>query len=415
MVDIHQYERKYRQVEAHVRDSDLSSHNKALIFAYRDACLLQNTCKRVRLIRVMGALVLFGRLLDQDFDTITKRDVERLIAALLQRDPPYSAETLGTYKAIIKRFLTWVLAPDEFPRGTPPLAVRWLTTHVKQSEKHHLNRNDLLTPAEITRVINVTRLPRDQALVSCLWETGGRISEIGNLQRKHVSTATHGFYLDLTGKTGRRTVLIVSTAPHLAQWLAQHPFTNDPESPLWVHYQYHDTPDFLRYDTIRNLLTRLFDRAGITKPIYPHLFRHSRATYMIATGRMTEAQAKKYFGWTPDTNMLATYTHLIDDDANNAILREHHLVPAQASDETVTPTPCPTCRAQNLPRAPYCTTCTAPLDPNNPATLSAQDRIAATLARVIIQRGLLDDAARALHEDGLGEALQHLAARTKHE
>ena len=411
MVDIHQYELKYRQVEAQVRNSTISDRNKELIFAYRDTCLLQNTCKRVRLIRVMGSLVVFARLLDQDFDTLTKRDVERLVARLLSRDPPYSPETLGHYKAIIKRFLTWVLAPDEFPNGTPPPAVKWLTGHVRRSDKRHLNRSELLTPDDVARVLDVTRLPRDQALVSALWETGGRISELGNLQLKHVSKAPHGFFLDLTGKTGRRTVLIVSTAPYLAQWLALHPFSTDPESPLWVHYQYHEAPDFLRYDTIRNLLTRLFQRAGMTKPIYPHLFRHSRATYMIASGLMSEAQAKKYFGWTPDTSMLATYTHLIDSDANNAILREHQLTPEATSGQAPTPRSCTVCGQENLPRAVFCTRCTRPLGTH--AYEDQEERVARTLARVIIERGLLGDAAHALHEDGLGDALQQLAHRSK--
>jgi integrase/recombinase XerD len=413
MVDIHQYERKYQQVEAQVRNSEISQHNKDLIFAYRDACLLLNTCKRVRLIRVMGALLLFARILNQEFDTLTKRDVERLIAHLLGRNPPYSAETLGTYKAIVKRFLTWVLAPDEFPRGTPPHAVKWLTTHVRRSEKAHLNRNDLLTPSDVTRVLGVTRLPRDQALINCLWETGCRISELGNLQVKHVSKAPHGFFLELTGKTGRRTVLVVSTAPYLAQWLALHPFINDRESPLWVHYQYHDAADFLRYDTIRTLLTRLFRRAGITKAIYPHLFRHSRATYMIASGLMTEAQAKKYFGWTPDTNMLATYTHLIDSDANNAILREHQLAPHATSEHLPTPQRCTTCAHENMPHATFCTRCTRPLGPLGPQPYDDEERVARTLARVIIERGLLDDAAKALHDEGLGTALHALAQRAK--
>jgi hypothetical protein len=44
---------------------------------------------------------------------------------------------------------------------------------------------------------------------------------------------------------------------------------------------------------------------------------------------MTEAQAKAYFGWAPDSGQLATYAHLLASDANNAILRENNLVAAK--------------------------------------------------------------------------------------
>ena len=57
-----------------------------------------------------------------------------------------------------------------------------------------------------------------------LWETGGRISELGNLQLKHVTKQVHGYLLDLYGKTGHRNPLVISSAPHLTQWLALHPF-----------------------------------------------------------------------------------------------------------------------------------------------------------------------------------------------
>ena len=85
----------------------ISERNKELILGHPDACLLKGVCGPVRLIRVLGALRLFAQLLRQDFDTLDRREVERLVSLLLQRRPPYSAETLGTYKAILKNFLTW--------------------------------------------------------------------------------------------------------------------------------------------------------------------------------------------------------------------------------------------------------------------------------------------------------------------
>lgn len=72
VIDIHNYELKYAQAEAQVRASDLSDRSKQRIFAYRDACLLQQVCKKVRLIRVFGVLILFGRHLGKDFDQATK-------------------------------------------------------------------------------------------------------------------------------------------------------------------------------------------------------------------------------------------------------------------------------------------------------------------------------------------------------
>lgn len=411
MVDIHNYTLKYRQTEDQVRHSEISDRNKDLIFRYRDACLLHNTCGKTRLIRVMGALLLFARLLSQDFDTVNRSDIECLISTLLRREPAYSAQTLGTYRAILKRFLTWVLAPDQFPKGTPPPAVAWLVTHVPRKDKHHLNRNELLTPAEVERVLAATHNPRDRALIATAWETGARIGEIGNLQLLHVSKAPQGFYLDLDGKTGRRTVLVVSSAPYLATWLSVHPHADDPNSPLWVHYQYKKTKDtFLRYDTIRNLLIDAFHRAAITKRVHPHLFRHSRATHVVATGLMTEAQAKRYFGWAPDSDMLATYAHLIDSDANNAILRENHLMPQQPQREELRAVAC-TCGEVNLPRAPFCTRCTAPLTPSAAyRSLPTDDEaLAQTLARVIIERGLLREAAEAVRAAGLGDVLREHA------
>ena len=62
-----------------------------------------------------------------------------------------------------------------------------------------------LTPADIELLLRTCQNIRDKALIAILWETGGRISEIGNLQLKHIVKIQHGFTLDVLGKTGRRS------------------------------------------------------------------------------------------------------------------------------------------------------------------------------------------------------------------
>lgn len=361
-LDIHNYPRMYEGAAALIQRSEISARNKELILAYRDACLLQQTCSKVRLIRVMGALLLAARMLKIDFDQATREDLQRLVAAWMAKQPPYSAETLGTYKGMLKRFYTWLATPADFSsRSPPPPIVGWITTHVRKKDKKKLQRNELLTPGDIQQVIAVCRTSRNRSFIGALWETGSRIAEIGNRYIHDVVPESVGYTLELDGKTGKRSVLVVSSAPLLAQWLNDHPFKSNPDAPLWVQ-QNTATPELLTYAGMRKLIIDLFREAGIKKRVHPHLFRHSRATYCLATGLMTEAQAKAYFGWAPDSGQLATYAHLLASDANNAILRENNLVAARVTHDELRATTCYRCGALNANMAEYCTRCGAVLD-----------------------------------------------------
>ncbi len=415
-LDIHNYEKQYTDNERLIHTSAISEKNKALIFGYRDACLLKGTCGKVRLTRIMNGLLLLARQVGKDFDKITKEDIERLVAKLLAHQPPYSPATIGTYKAILKGFVGWVVAPDQFPSKQPPTIVAWMTTHVRRRDKKRLERGDLLTPEDIETLLAVCRNPRDKALIAVLWETGGRISEIGNLQLKHVTKSEHGYTLDVNGKTGARSPMIISSAPHLTVWLNNHPFKNDPEAPLWVHYQFATTPKPLQYDTIRYLLARYFERAGITKPFNPHTFRHSRATYVLANAIFSESQAKRFFGWTPDSDMLATYAHLIDADSNAAILRENNLTATQKIASELAPIQCPICGELNPPKSDYCTKCGAVLNLKkayeHQQAGALTDEVVMHVFKILVERGLVDDAAKGIREAGLGPALRRLADHT---
>jgi integrase len=411
-LDLHNFAQRYNAAETFLRGrTDVTDHNKDAILRFRDACLLHQVCGKVRLIRVFIVLGQASVLLGKDFEGATREDIERIITAFMRRLAPSS---MALYKSIIKRFYGFLLFPDQFPRVTnQPPQVAWLRTTVRRADQRRLQRNDLLTPTDIQALLGICRNPRDKALFAVLWETGGRIGEVGNLQVKHVTRVAHGYTLDFSGKTGQRTPLIVSAAPYLSQWLANHPFRDQPDAPLWVHNQYAGEPKPLMYTTIRHLLQRYFARAGIKKPVHPHVFRHARATYMLAAGLMNESQAKNYFGWTPDSHMLATYSHLIDQDANNAILRENNLTPERAHHDALKPLLCHVCGELNAPQTDYCTKCSAVLNLKkayeHQQLHTVKDEVVLNLVQILVEKGLLDDAARAIHEAKLGNALKTVA------
>jgi integrase/recombinase XerD len=99
-----------------------------------------------------------------------------------------------------------------------------------------------------------------------------------------------------------RRIRAVWSVEYLKSWLQVHPEESNPEAPLWATLNSKENllkP--LQYAAIRMKLKRIAKKAGINKRIHPHLFRHSRATYMA--NYLTEAQMNVYFGWTQGSDM----------------------------------------------------------------------------------------------------------------
>ena len=355
---------------------------------------------------------MLAQQLRKDFDQATREDLERLVAGMLQRQPPYSIETISTYKRILRRFVTYVVAPADFPNVKPvPPLVAWITTHIRRRDRPMVKRSDLLSPAEIDKLLRTTTSARDRAFVAMLWEAGPRVSEIGNMQLKNVTRVSQGYTIDISGKTGGRAPLIVSSAPYLDAWLAVHPYRDSPEAPLWVQQR---TLKPVAYRTISVMLKRLFHRADVKKPFHPHIFRHSRVTYVLANGIMNEQQAKTYFGWLPSSDMPgSTYAHLIETDVNNAILRENNLAPHQEAKRDLEPVRCRICGQLNPPRSDYCQRCAAVLNLTrayeHQQLHDLKEQLFANMFKVMVERGLVDEAAREIHDASLGDVLKRLA------
>ena len=117
------------------------------------------------------------------------------------------------------------------------------------------------------------------------------------------------------------------------------------------------------YIHVRKLLHDLKERAKFQKRLYPHLFRHSRATFYANS--LTEQQLKMFFGWTGGSNMVGRYTHLTGRDIDNAVFKDNGIA-VNPSGDSLQPKPsiksCIKCQEKNEITAKYCTRCGTPLD-----------------------------------------------------
>jgi hypothetical protein len=88
--------------------------------------LSQNTSAKVVVcsVRLFRVLIIWGRcivVLGKPFEQVTREDVERIVSTLMKQGLVPS--TMATYKSVLKSFLCFVLAPEQFPniRTTPKL------------------------------------------------------------------------------------------------------------------------------------------------------------------------------------------------------------------------------------------------------------------------------------------------------
>jgi site-specific recombinase XerD len=346
---LHDYDQYLARELERIQEADIPAQNKQLILDFRNFETV-NAISVPRILRIASCLRLFSQKVQKTFETITTKDVEGFLVWM--KDKGYAEESIATFRATLKVFYKW------FNKGTYPECVAWLKSGSKS--KYKRLPEDLLNQEEVKALLQNTHTKRDKALVSCLWESGARIGEIGGLQIKNVQFDEFGCQVLVDGKTGMRRVRLVSSAPYLLEWINSHPQNQNPDAPLWVTITKKKTQQLV-YAYITKVLHSAAKRAGIKKPVNPHHFRHSRATYMAQF--LTEAQMKEYFGWTQGSDMASRYVHLSGKQVDNAILELNGLKKPEKKEILLLQQACPRCKNPNDVNSKYCSTCWLPLTP----------------------------------------------------
>jgi integrase len=271
-IDVHKTKRRYELASARVKiDASISEHNRKTIIRFIWD-LQGEGIRQARLVKYMNLLPHIARLLKKDFEKANERDLRKLLAEINQSK--YADWTKSDYRVTLKRFYRWL---RHLPRKQDPPETAWIS--VGAGNKQVLPE-ELLNEEDIAKMLLACETSRDRAFLLCVDETGGRIAELLNLQRRHVTFDEYGAILMVSGKTGDRRIRVVASVPALAQWLNDNPF-KEPEAPLWIVIgdKHHGEP--LLYDSARFLLRRLAEKAGVKKRVNPHSFRHSRGSWVV--------------------------------------------------------------------------------------------------------------------------------------
>jgi len=245
----------------------------------------------VRRRNYMRALrMLKGITGDLPLKELEKRHVDAFLSEISGASP--GTRQIRFY--CLKKFLVF-LGKEEFLKGVKPA----LSKDIK------VKPGDLLTREDLQRLLEACPTARGRAFLMTLYESGARIGEMLNLEVNDVEFDQNGALLDLDGKTGRRRIRLVESAESLRRWMGEIKKEHPKAAFVWFGP---DEGEPSNYAATVKFLRKTARMAGLRKKVYPHLFRHSRASELAQ--KLKESQLRAFMGWGAASDMPRVYIHL---------------------------------------------------------------------------------------------------------
>jgi integrase/recombinase XerD len=358
--DIHDFDTRIKAAQRIIREQ-LSPKTADLITRYYYDMISSKPLAKATQEKNLRLLLSISKMLGKEWTEANADDVKRVVVDIITRYSPNGQETHTTqdYKKVLKIFFRWLKtgAREKSAETLDPIEIRNIKI---QRVKDRLAREDLISSEDLTKILHACgENLRDKALIAVHYEAGTRIGETLTLQIKHIEIDNYGAKIKVDGKTDARPVRLLTSSPYLVAWLNAHPFRDNPDAPLWVNLSKHKYGSQLSYNGARRMIQERGKLANLSKRVYFHLFRHSQITQ--TANFLTEAQQKKRYGWSSSSKMPSRYTHLVDEDVEEALLG-HYGIKKQDKTDLKMPKKCNVCDWPNATDATYCEKCSRALD-----------------------------------------------------
>ncbi len=220
---------------------------------------------------------------------------------------PLSVHTRRTYVRSVRLFLNW----SSVPKGT------------YQQEKAPQRLLEVLSRSEIDTIEAAAMDERDRLVVRVLADTGLRISELLGLRLADLRENKHDrvYSLRVVGKGNKeREVPVPPPTFKRLMAYAEHGGPKNSEFIFNGKRKHDGQVARLTKSGADQLVRNLGKQADIEKRIYPHLLRHSYATWALSKG-MNPLMLAKILGHANLTMIMTTYSHLVVADTYDAMMR----------------------------------------------------------------------------------------------
>jgi integrase/recombinase XerD len=376
---IHDYEYELKNaVERLGRDPHLRPADQKLIEAFLKHIKAQDVSTG-RLAKYVNTLHTASAMMRVPWRRARRKDIEDLMTKLVDREivgksgevRRYSAETMADFRQIVKRFQKFVRYGDTDLETPWPDEVRWLHKSVKESDR----RAPLFfTDPEVEAMVKAVDTLRDKAFLAAYGEMGGRPSEFLLLRIGDLAFDDDGVVVTVRqGKTGWRTLRLISSAAYLADYVSTHTFRNDPNAPLWVTTSTNHLNEPMSWVAADRIVKAAGAKAGVNKGrCHMYMFRHGSATRNAKF--LTDAELRLMFGWSPASKVPSRYIHLSGGDLDAKYRAVYGSgKPVEPAKPQFAPVICPRCQEKGSPGMRFCPKCAAPLEEAERAKLTVRE------------------------------------------
>ncbi|MEE9378864.1 MAG: tyrosine-type recombinase/integrase [Candidatus Lokiarchaeia archaeon] len=222
-----------------------------------------------------------------------------------------------------------------------------------------INENELITREDLELILKNSNL-KLRTLIIVMYEGALRRGEVLGIKFKHITFK--GDYANLfvkESKTKERNIPLFDSIPYLKEWFNANSFEQDD-----YIFEYKSARNL--NSTLIGIKKRLIEKYGNkweSKPLNPHIFRHSRLTE-LAIDDFNEPSLRKFAGWTKDSQMAKIYFHITDQDLikKMRIKRNLETKPKETKPKTHEPKYCSICKAENGNENVFCWKCNHTFD-----------------------------------------------------
>lgn len=371
MEPIYDVDKNVIKIKERIKNSDLPESVRNKIFEFISVLVEGNGIKKHREYFYFERLLILAGILGPKILKPSKEDVIRCISELRERTTirhtKYSVATISDFKKTLKKFVKYVNDGD-LPRF-------WDDIHAEKIGPRYSRPDQMITYEELQTLLKACKNSRDKAIISLLWDSGIRASEILSLKVKDFELSKDGLYATLNISQGsknykQRTVVLtgdsVLLVPQYIDFLRDFLKEKfDDKGFLFVGIGKEKPGSNLSYDDLRTIILKVKRRSGLDKEISPHLFRHTAATRMAVD--VPIQVFTKQMGWASN-KMTDNYTHLDSKGQIIAILKANN-IPIR-DEELSRPFSkatrrCQRCHTVNTGGVRFCSNCGSPLRPED--------------------------------------------------